>query len=293
MPFKRAAGEVFNILPDRMNLFLRYMSGVGNEGLKLDESTLRSIRQATEQPDKIVDYVDPKEAARDMFLLDPPTEARFAEIVARSQTDERKQENRALGLPDITPADQETAEMLRKSQAVRSGNFDSLFLGGLRKEPIQRTTFKAGPGLPTSGPVNPYLFGTDKAVTQTLGRFMADVNDDGSIRVTDTYDMVNEAEDPDLVSGSFRPDKALLKLQGIYDPEARAKLINQINIEQGKEASMMRPPMNNRGYREKIKAGGSSSTGSPLSQVARAAMYLAPYKPQPFDIDITIPPTTR
>ena len=65
MPFKRAAGEVFNILPDRMNLFLRYMSGVGNEGLKLDDSTLRSIRQATEQPDKIVDYVDPKEAARD------------------------------------------------------------------------------------------------------------------------------------------------------------------------------------------------------------------------------------
>tara|TARA_B100000085_G_scaffold228453_1_gene214434 strand:- start:75 stop:488 length:414 start_codon:yes stop_codon:yes gene_type:complete len=137
------------------------------------------------------------------------------------------------------------------------------------------------------------MFGTDKAVTQTLGRFMADVKDDGSIRVTDTYDMVNEAEDPDLVSGSFRPDKALLKLKGIYDPEARARLINQINIEQGNEPPMGRPPMDSRGYREKIKAGGSSPTGSPLSQVARAAMYLAPFKPQPFDIDITIPPTTR
>ena len=160
MPFKRAAGEVFNILPDRMNLFLRYMSGVGTEGLKLDDSTLRSIRQATEQPDKIVDYVDPKEAARDMFLLRPETEARFAEIVARSQTDERKHENRALGLPDITPLDQAAAESLRKSQAVRSGDFDSVFPGGLRKEPIQRTTFKAGPGVPTSVAVNPYLFGT-------------------------------------------------------------------------------------------------------------------------------------
>ena len=63
---------------------------------------------------------------------------------------------------------------------------------------------------------------------------MADVKDDGSIRVTDTYDMVNEAEDPD--SGVwFISDltRLLLKLKGLYDPEARARLINQINIEQG------------------------------------------------------------
>tara|TARA_Y100001954_G_scaffold236773_1_gene298432 strand:+ start:3773 stop:4654 length:882 start_codon:yes stop_codon:yes gene_type:complete len=293
MPFKRAAGEVFNILPDRMNLFLRYMSGVGNEGLKLDDSTLRSIRQATEQPDRLVEYVDPKEAARDMFLLAPGLERRFAEIVARSQTDERKQENKALGLPEVTPLDQAAAESLRKSQAIRSGDFDSVFPEGLRQEPIEITRFALGPGVPTSGPVDPYMFEGDKAVTQTLGRFMADVKDDGSIRVTDTYDMVNEAEDPDLVSGSFRPDKALLKLKGLYDPEARARLINQINIEQGNEPPMGRPPMDNRGYQEKIKEGGSSPTGSPLSQVARAAMYLAPFKPQPFDIDITIPPTSR
>lgn len=293
MPFKRLAGQALNILPDRMNLFLRYMSGVGNEGLKLDDSTLRSIRGATEQTDKLVDYVDPKQAARDMFLMAPEDEARFAEIVARSQTEERKQENRALGLPEVTPLDQAAAESLRKSQAVRSGNFDSVFPEGLRQEPIQRTRFALGPGVPTSGPVDPYMFESDKAVTQTLGRFMADVKDDGSIRVTDTYDMVNEAEDPDLVSGSFRPDKALLKLKGLYDPEARARLINQINIEQGNEPPMGRPPMDNRSYQEKIKAGGSSPTGSPLSQVARAAMYLAPFKPQPFDIDITIPPTTR
>ena len=293
MPFKRAAGEVFNILPDRMNLFLRYMSGVGNEGLELDESTLQSLRRATEQPDKIIDYVDPKVAARQMFQMTPEQEAIADQIVARSMTDERKQENRELGLPEITPLAQEAKESLRKSRAVRSGDFDSLFPEGMRTDPLLMAIEKHGPGVPRSGPVDPYFQGPGKDVTQTLGRFMADVNDDGSIRVTDTYDMVNEAEDPDLVSGSFRPDKALLKLQGIYDPEARAKLINQINIEQGKEASMMRPPMDHRGYQEKIKAGGHSPTGSPLSQVARAAMYLAPFKPQPFDIDITIPPTTR
>ena len=294
MPFKRLAGQALNILPDRMNLFLRYMSGVGNEGLELDESTLRSLRRATEQPDKIIDYVDPKVAAREMFLLDPAQEASMGKIVARAMTDERKQENRELGLPEITPLARAAQESLRKSRAVRSGDFDSLFNeGGLRREPIRMEISKHGPGVPRSGPVDPYYQVGAKDVTQTLGRFMADVNDDGSIRLTDTYDMVNEAEDPDLVSGSFRPDKALLKLQGIYDPEARARLINQINIEQGNEPQMMRPPMDHRGYQEKIKEGGTSPTGSPLSQVARAAMYLAPFKPQPFDIDITIPPTTR
>lgn len=287
---KRLAGKALNILPDRMNLFLRYMSGVGNEGLELDESTLRSIRQATEQPDKIVDYDDPKKIARQMFLLSPETEASFAEIVARSQTDERKQENRSLGLPDVTPLDQAAAESLRKSRAVRSGNFDSLFPNGIRKEPIQRTTLELGPGVPRSGAINPYLHEPDKAVTQTLGRFMADVKDDGSIRVTDTYDMINENEDPDLVSGSFRPDKAISRIRGIWDPEEMARHVNQINIELGNEPMMMRPPVDNRSYGRKIKDLGKDPTGSPLSQVARAAMYLAPYKPQPFDIDITIPP---
>ena len=91
------------------------------------------------------------------------------------------------------------------------------------------------------------------------------------------------------MSGSFRPRKALLKLQGIYDPEARARLNNQLNIENGRAPSVMRPPMDDRSYKQKIKAGGNSATASPLSQVARAAMYLAPFKPKPYDIDITIP----
>ena len=294
MPFKRLAGQALNILPDRMNLFLRYMSGVGNEGLELDESTLRSLRAATEKQDFFVEYVDPKEVARRQFLMSPEQEAEFAAVAERAQTEEHKQENRALGLPEVTPLDREAMEMLRKSRAVRRGDFDSLFPeGGLTKDPFRVLTPKAGPGIPTSGAVNPYMFGTDKAVTQTLGRFNADVKDDGSIRITDTYDMVNESEDPDLVSGSFRPDKALSRFRGIWDAEERARLINQINMEEGKEPTMMRPPADNRSYGEKIESIGKDPTGSPLAMAARAAMYLAPFKPQPFDIDITIPPTTR
>ena len=133
MPFKRLAGQALNILPDRMNLFLRYMSGVGNEGLELDESTLRSLRAATEKQDFLVDYIDPKEAARQQFLMSPEREAEFAAVAERAQTEQRKQQNRELGLPDVTPLDREAIEMLRKSRAVRSGDFESLFPGGVRK----------------------------------------------------------------------------------------------------------------------------------------------------------------
>lgn len=290
MPLKRLAGHALNILPDRMNLFLRYVSGVGNESLELDDSTIRSLRAATEQPDQTVEYVDTKEVARDLFLMSPEEESRFAAMVDEAKTDARKLENKQLGLPEVTPLDQSLAERLRKSQAARSGDFDSLFPGGLGKEPVQKITMKAGPGVPTSGPVNPYGLTSDKAVTQTLGRFMADVGDDGSVRIKDTYDMVNEAEDPDLVSGSFRPDKALLQVQSIYDPEAKVRLNNLISEEQNTpERMMMRPPADSRNYKQKMHAAGKDSTASPLTRAARAALYLSPFKPKPYDIDIRIP----
>ena len=47
---KSAAGAGFNLLPDRMNLFARYLTGVGNTNLQLDPSTERSLIQATEIP---------------------------------------------------------------------------------------------------------------------------------------------------------------------------------------------------------------------------------------------------
>jgi hypothetical protein len=43
------AAEGFNMLPDRINLFGRYLTGVGNKNLKLDPSTERALLQATEE----------------------------------------------------------------------------------------------------------------------------------------------------------------------------------------------------------------------------------------------------
>ena len=189
----------------------------------------------------LVDYMDPKEVAREMIMMSPEMEADLAAELEKTKTDEFIQQNRELGLPDVTPLHQAMEERLEKSRAIRSGDWDSVFPGGIRKDPIKFETPKHGPGLPASGAVNPYATTQDKAATQTLGRFMAQVNPDGSIRIQDTYDMVNEAEDPDLVSGSFRPDKALSRIRGIWDAEERARHINQINIEQGNEPRMMRP----------------------------------------------------
>ena len=45
---KSAAGAGLNLLPDRVNLFARYLTGVGNTNLQLDPSTERSLVQATE-----------------------------------------------------------------------------------------------------------------------------------------------------------------------------------------------------------------------------------------------------
>tara|TARA_R100001163_G_C5058356_1_gene194966 strand:+ start:226 stop:951 length:726 start_codon:yes stop_codon:yes gene_type:complete len=45
-----AVAEGFNMLPDRINLFGRYLTGVGNKNLKLDPSTERALLQATEKP---------------------------------------------------------------------------------------------------------------------------------------------------------------------------------------------------------------------------------------------------
>ena len=53
--FKERAKEFvskgFNKLPGNANLFLRYMTGLGNEGLDLDDKTLTSIRESTKSAD--------------------------------------------------------------------------------------------------------------------------------------------------------------------------------------------------------------------------------------------------
>ena len=137
-----------------------------------------------------------------------------------------------------------------------------------------------GPIQPRSGPVNPY-FGQDKSVTNTLGRFTADVNPlENKMRITDTYDMKNESEDPDLVTGKFQPRKALNQIEAIWNPAAAQRNFKR-------DASMRMP---DKGYDlDTVKQGGYSSTSSPMTQVGRALLYLSPVKPKPFDVDVTVP----
>jgi len=174
---KDVAAAGFNQLPDRGNLFLRYMTGVGNRNLDLDDSTLNSLREAT--------YGFPKEVFHE--VVHAPTGHKF-------------------------------------------------------------THAKPGPWSlePRSGAVLPYGTNLGPAVTETLGRFTADVNPDKTaITMTDTYDMENEYEDPDLVSGKFQPVKAARNI--FYAPQAG------------------------------------------LQNLGRAAMYLSPFKPKPFPVNITVP----
>ena len=137
---KDVVASGFNQLPDRGNLFLRYMTGFGGRNLDLDDKTINSIRESTVSL--------PKEAFKEEFLGS-------VGMVKRQQP----------GPWDIKPR---------------------------------------------SGPVSTYGFGYGPEVSQTLGRFNASVNpDETNINVTDTYDMENEFEDSDLVSGKFQPFKAL------------------------------------------------------------------------------------
>ena len=48
---KDFAAAGLNKLPDRGNLFLRYMTGVGGHNLDLDDKTISSIRESTRDYD--------------------------------------------------------------------------------------------------------------------------------------------------------------------------------------------------------------------------------------------------
>ena len=184
---KDVAAAGFNQLPDRGNLFLRYMTGLGNRNLDLDDSTLTSLRDATVKP--------PEEAI----------------------------EQHVHG-----PTGQEWSVL------------------------------KPGPWRfePKSGAVDPYGRGYGTDVTHTLGRFTAGVNPDKTaITMTDTYDMENEFEDPDLVSGKFQPVKAA-------------------------ETFLLAFP-------QRLEGGDIKPFDA--SNLGRAAMYLSPFKPKSFPVDITVP----
>jgi len=188
---KDFAAAGLNKLPDRGNLFLRYMTGVGGHNLDLDDKTISSLRESTR------DY-DDKAYKQKVF---GPTGTVFEEV-------------------------------------------ENPFVEDVK---------------PRSGAVNPY-HGPNKSkdVAHTLGRFTAKVSPDKkSINIKDRYDMINEYEDPDLVSGKIQPKKAFNEVKSIF-----AK----------------RPPGVN-----------TPITATPATKLARAAMYLSPTKPKAFDVNIDIP----
>ncbi len=183
---KDIQATAFNQLPDRGNLFLRYMTGLGNRNLDLDDKTINSLRESTVSL--------PQEAFYDR--VHGPTGHVYK---------------------DVKPG----------PWSVES----------------------------RSGPVDPYGQGYGTEVTHTLGRFNARVNPEKTnINIRDTYDMVNEFEDSDLVSGKFQPKKAI---KSAYDSVR--------NI----------PKQGLKGFN--------------APDLGRAVMYVSTRKPTPFEVDIDIP----
>tara|TARA_B100001094_G_C17846753_1_gene630632 strand:+ start:76 stop:729 length:654 start_codon:yes stop_codon:yes gene_type:complete len=212
MPVKRFANEIFNALPDRVNMFGRYMTGFGGDGLELDKSTEKSLVAATEKK--------------------PYSEFYIPELAEGA--------------------------------------------GGIIKVPAM------GPGVPMSGPVsNPYFKGAKKDAAQTLGRFNAQVSPQ-TVRITDTYDMVNEFEDPDLTSGKFQPKKGINNLIAAFDHN------KEINRQTGELIDVHNPSDQQSHNRVMSKRQNNSPTQSKATELGRSLMYFLPIKPKAYDVDYTI-----
>ena len=127
------------------------------------------------------------------------------------------------------------------------------------------------------------MYGQDnQAASQTLGRFNAQVTPT-TVRVTDTYDMVNNAEDPDLVSGKFQPGKAYRTLRAAFDP---TQLYDPKTDKLRNIGHLLTPEQKNFG--NYMTHEGKNQFFSPMTSVGRAAMYALPIKFQPYEIDYTI-----
>lgn len=249
---KTLAGTAMNQLPDRANLFARYVTGVGNANLQLDPSTLGELRAAATVPPTA------------MGMIPNPSKVP-EEILVGMQKSLETWRPGTLNSP--------VGNFVRQAVAEGIKNRD---LPDFVRGPIPAY----GPGLAQSGPVRPYGrpdLGT--AVTNTLGAYNVNVDPGKSINIKDVYDMVNPGEDPDLVSGKFQPIKAIEEIQSIWDPTkgyfARKKMVAPA------------PPGQQPGYGQMRET--KSQFASPATALGRALLYALPVKPQPYDVDITIP----
>lgn len=247
---KQVAGAALNQLPDRANLFGRYITGVGNTNLQLDPSTLSDLRRAA-SPEPITQGTI-------------PNPFKIPEEVLTSMQQQLKNTNDKTNSP--------LNIFLKKSieEGIKNKN-ESDFISG--------SVYGYGPGVVQSGPVRPYRR-TDvgNSVTNTLGSYNVQVDPGKTITFKDTYDMVNPSEDPDLVSGKFQPMKAIEEIQSIWDP-TKGHFGHSNN-------SMLSPKTSNQ-YGQ--MQGTKSSATSPATALGRALLYALPVKPTPYDINITVP----
>ena len=249
---KTLAGGLMNQLPDRVNLFGRYVTGVGNTNLRLDPSTLNSLRAAA-TPEPIGKGLVPNPIKiPDEFLVS---------MEQQLKTGDARNLDSPLG----------KAFRERIEEAKRNRDQPDFVLG-----PVPAY----GPGLPQTGAYRPYgNLNVGKDVTNTLGSFNAEVIPGQSIRFIDTYDMENMAEDPALVSGKFQPLKAIEEIQSIWDPGKGG--LNRSVPEEIRQRS--------NGKYGDVNTKASSQTESPATAVGRALLYAMPWKPTPYPIDVTIP----
>lgn len=250
---KTLAGGLMNQLPDRVNLFGRYVTGIGNANLQLDPSTLSGLRVAA-SPDPMARGMVPNPFKVPEEIL--------VGLERQLETGDQRNLNSPLG--------DELKQLVAEGRKNRTA--PDFVLG-----PVPAY----GPGLPRSGAYQPYENqSVGKEVTNTLGSFNAEVVPGKSIRFIDQYDMTNSSEDPDLVSGKFQPIKAIEEIQSIWNP-TKGGLNRSI-------PQFLKDELSQGKYGD-IQTSSSSSTASPATAIGRALLYAMPWKPTPYSIDVTIP----
>ena len=142
---------------------------------------------------------------------------------------------------------------------------------------------------PRTGSVRSYDMGGDKGhnLTNTLGTYYVDANPETGVRIIDRYDMENRFEDPDLISGKFQPRKAWNEVSSLWNPNAG--FLNHPDPMVKLRGRDQTVPFDFGHLKRTILDGGYDTTHSPLTRLARAGMYITPWKPTPFDIDVNVP----
>lgn len=174
---------------------------------------------------------------------------------------DKNTEKSLLRAAEVSPAPRVSIPLDIRKKMEAAGFNPELLLNQLN----QTEGSYAGPGVITTGPVTPYG-GKEQAASLSLGSYNVDKVTPNKVVISDTpYDMVNAGEDPELVKGTFRPDKALEEIRGIFD---------------NKSGYLDKRRVGETSYNEKRQ----SNFNTPTTAAARALLYLLPYTPAPYEI---------